>query len=113
VFRTYLVFVASFGIGLVPADGNADAARDPTQPSTYSAASPEVSQLTGVPTLSSVLIGAERRLAVVDGTVLSEGEERAGLKVWEIKPDRVVVSVAGQKPMTLMLDAGRIHKEVR
>lgn len=91
----------------------ADAPRDPTQPPGRMALKAHAPELAGAPKLSSVLIGGGRRLAVVDGEIMGEGEERAGVKVWEIKPDRVVVSVAGRRPMTLLLDSSRVHKEVR
>ncbi len=91
----------------------ADEPRDPTQPSGHVQSGPKVAASRKAPTLSSVLIGADRRLATVDGNLMSEGEEHSGVKVWEIKSDRVVVSVAGQKPVTLLLDTGRIHKELR
>ena len=87
--------------------------RDPTKPPGGRVAASVVQQTSAAPELSSVLIGATRRLAVIDGRVMAEGEERAGVKVWQIKVDRVVVSVAGRKPMTLMLDSARIYKEDR
>ena len=93
--------------------GGAAAVRDPTRPPGARVRSTVVQASTAVPELSSVLIGADRRLAVIDGKVMAEGEVRAGVKVWQIKADRVVVSVAGSKPVTLLLDKARIHKEVR
>jgi len=87
--------------------------RDPTRPPGARVRGPVVQTSTTVPELSSVLIGADRRLAVIDGKVMAEGESRAGVKVWQIKADRVVVSIAGSKPVTLMLDKARIHKEIR
>ena len=87
--------------------------RDPTRPPTGRVGKPAVQRTVKVPKLSSVLIGQTRRLAVIDGMVMAEGEERAGVRVWQIKSDRVVVSVAGRKPMTLTLDNARIHKEAR
>lgn len=105
-----IVICALLGIGVASAD---ETPRDPTRPSIYQQVGPATAGVTGVPKLSSVLIGADRRLAVVDGRVMSEGEERSGVKVWEIRPDRVVVSVAGQEPITLLLDAAGIHKEIR
>lgn len=91
------------------------APRDPTQPPPRLSGSVGNHAASGgaTPTLSSVLFGADRRLAVLDGKVMAEGEERFGLKVWKIERDRVVVSVDGQTPITLLLDRAAIHKVVR
>ena len=105
-----LLLTGALAAGCVFADG---VPRDPTQPPGYASSWPKATKSTKLPRLSSVLIGADRRLAVVDGRLMSEGEERSGMKVWEIKPDRVVVSVSGQQRVTLLLDTDRIHKEVR
>ena len=113
MFDKILLFAAAglvMGLGFVHAD---KASRDPTRPPFHTAVSTQAGPDQGLPTLSSVLLSDDRRLAVLDGRVMSEGEERSGVKVWKIKHDRVVVSVAGQEPVTLMLDTKRIHKELR
>ena len=107
--KRVILLICALAAGYVFADGS----RDPTLPPGYVPSGPEVAASARVPKLSSGLIGADRRLATVDGKLMSEGEEHSGVKVWEIRSDRVVVSVAGQEPMTLLLDTGRIHKEVR
>lgn len=86
---------------------------DPTRPLRGASSTPGRTDPGEVPQLTSVLISAERRLAVIDGAVLQEGEERDGLKVWKISADRVVVSVAGRQPVTLLLDKARIDKDLR
>ena len=101
-------------LALTPLPSAADVVgRDPTKPPGSLNIAPKVVETAGVPRLTSVLIGEDRRLAVIDGRLMYEGEERSGLRVWEILPDRVIVSRAGQQPMTLMLDWAHIHKEVR
>ena len=111
--RSWFLVSALLFVGVLQAGGASAAGRDPTRPPSARVLGPVVQASTAVPELSSVLIGADRRLAVIDGKVMAEGEMRSGVKVWQIKSDRVVVSVAGRKPMTLMLDKARIHKEVR
>ena len=85
--------------------------RDPTRPPSGRVAGPAAPEPGVKLELSSVLIGATRRVAVIDGMLMVEGEERAGVKLWEIKKDRVVVSVAGRKPVTLLLDNARMRKD--
>lgn len=87
--------------------------RDPTRPPQGTPARANVVEVIDAPKLSSVLIGHDRKLAVINGKLLGEGERWSGMKVWEIHPDRVVVSLSGQKAMTLMLDGARVHKDVR
>ncbi|MEZ5561275.1 MAG: hypothetical protein R3E86_22385 [Pseudomonadales bacterium] len=86
---------------------------DPTRPLRGTSSAPGKVDTGEVPQLTSVLISAERRLAVIGGAVLQEGEERDGLKVWKISADRVVISVAGRDPVTLLLDEARIDKDLR
>ena len=77
----------------------------------YTPATAPATVAEGVPRLSSVLVAEDRRLAVLNGQLMAEGEERAGVKLWRVQADRVVVSVAGREPVTVRLDAGRVHKE--
>lgn len=65
------------------------------------------------PTLNSVLVGAERRVAVIDGHRMTEGQERQGIRVWEIRPDGVVVSVDGSRRLLLQMASAHIQKELR
>lgn len=89
----------------------ADVPVDPTRPLLVSA---QVATATGAvpdrPTLASVLIGPERRVAVIDGRRMSEGEEREGIKVWRIRPDGVEVSIGGAPRMLLALPGSGMHK---
>lgn len=65
------------------------------------------------PTLNSVLFGAERRVAVIDGHRMTEGQVRSGIRVWEIRPDGVVVSVDGSPRIWLSIASAHMHKELR
>lgn len=106
---------------VVVARANVPGLEDPTRPlvlrdaapETSPEASPEASPRPDVPRLTSVLIGKGRKLAMIDGQLMSEGETRAGLKVWKIAADHAVVSVGGGNPVTLSLDNPRMHKENR
>lgn len=93
----------------VPRDGNLT---DPTRP-VRGAVVTERAAPVGRPALSSVLVGPERRVAVIDGRRMTVGQVHDGMKVLEIHPDRVVVSVNGSGPLVLVLTNARMHKELR
>jgi ribosome maturation factor RimP len=96
------------------AAANVPGMKDPTRP--LAAAASKVSAPGAErthPTLESVLIGAGRRVAVINGRRMSEGDVQQGVKVWEIRPDGVVVSVDGSPRMTLKIGNVRMHKESR
>jgi len=61
--------------------------------------------------LHSVLIGAHRRLAVVDDMLLAEGDSQSGLKLLEVATDRVVVRLTDGSTRTLLLDPEPIRKD--
>ncbi|MEQ8857031.1 MAG: general secretion pathway protein GspB [Pseudomonadales bacterium] len=86
---------------------------DPTQPLRATGSGKSGAAPPQRPSLSSVLIGQDRRFAVIDGRRMTEGESRAGIKVWEIRADRVVVSVNGSPRMVLEIGNSRMHKELR
>jgi hypothetical protein len=65
------------------------------------------------PLLSSVLIGERRRLAVIDGRTMQEGETHDGVEVRRIRPRAVVVSVNGAPPVVLELPGSSLRKEQR
>lgn len=86
--------------------------KDPTRPLRTAVRSPEPSRGER-PTLESVLIGGGRRLAVIDGRRMAEGEEHHGVKVLQIHADGVVVTVGGSERTTLKITNSRMHKELR
>lgn len=63
--------------------------------------------------LESLLVGPDRRVAVINGQRMHEGDERGGVKVWEIRSDGVVVSIEGGSRMLLSLANPAMHKELR
>ena len=64
---------------------------DPTQPSGYTPA-----RSAQILTLDSVLISAQRRVAVINGKAVTVGERVAGATVVSIQPQRVVLQRAGK-----------------
>jgi MSHA biogenesis protein MshK len=86
--------------------------KDPTRP--YRGAPAEVvsSPNMATPRLTSVLLGERRRLAVIDGQLVREGETLRGMTVLEIASDRAIVSIGGSR-MTLALDEAQVRKEIR
>ncbi len=85
--------------------------RDPTKPERW------VPRMTTSvpferPVLSSVLVSAGRRLAVIDGQLLGVGESHGSFRVRSIEAERVVVNVAGEA-VVLHLDVPAMSKELR
>lgn len=85
--------------------------RDPTRPGKWVARQQVTDVATVLPVLSSVLIGEHRKLAVIDGSLMAEGEQVENLKVWRIEADHVVVSLAGRSRIVLHLDNNGMNKE--
>jgi hypothetical protein len=72
----------------------AAALRDPTEPprdvvSTLSAPT--------LPRLTSVLIAADRKLAIIDGNPMVEGTERDGIRLVAVRRDGVTVVLGGER----------------
>lgn len=58
--------------------------------------------------LNSVLISEQRRLAVINGQTVAEGEQVGGAKVLRISSDRVLLQRAGQ-PVEIRLHSSVIR----
>lgn len=86
--------------------------KDPTAPERWVPVS-AVSEQTAIPVLSSVLIGRNRKLVVIDGRLMSEGEQLGEVKVWRIESDHAVVSIGGRSRTKIWLDKHNMNKEVR
>ena len=101
-------------MALLPIAAAADGAKlkDPTRPESFSQPVVRASDKTRVvlPRLSSVLIGAERRLAIIDGHRMAEGDVSNGIHLRRINRDRVDVTLGDSRSVTLMLDTLAIHK---
>ncbi len=113
MFRFYLISSALL-LSLV-AEADSGKLRDPTRPEVFSQSARNDPDKTtaSLPRLSSVLIGGDRRLAVIDGRVMAEGDVNNGVRVRRITSGRVVVTLDDRTPVTLLLDTAGIHKEVR
>lgn len=92
----------------------ADVRKDPTEPAKWVPGRvADDSESLARPVLSSVLIGEERKLVVIDGRLMSEGDQLGAVKVWRIESDHAVVSVGGRSPLKLWLDKHDMNKEVQ
>ena len=80
--------------------------KDPTRPSSYRYSAVESKGLN----LESVLISEQRKVAVINGTAVSVGEEIGGAKVVAIEKNNVRVNQHG-KTVTLTLDSVSIRQE--
>lgn len=92
--------------------GTAAAMVDPTRPlgpGTETIAADDTAR----PSLDSVLIAPGRRVAVIDGRAISEGEARGGVRVWRITPEGAEVSVGDGPRLRLDLKPSGMHKEPR
>lgn len=90
---------------------NASALEDPTRPPlAKGSASTEVA-LQQLPVLSSIIYSDSRKVAVVNGHLLGEGESKEGIALLHISPDNVRVRVGGAQQVTLTMNAGLIKKE--
>ncbi|MBW4936505.1 hypothetical protein KZO34_17700 [Marinobacter sp. F4206] len=82
--------------------GQALALQDPTRPPGFGEAPTQALPMTDL-ALQSILVGAERRLAVINGEPRAEGQAFDGVRVRQIHRDRVEVSDQG-RIRTLYLD---------
>ena len=74
---------------------------DPTQPQRMSAE--RAMNKVRLPTLTSILIGAQRKWAVIDGEVVAEGDRVSGFELRDIERDGVVL-VRDYKDVHISLD---------
>lgn len=100
--RLLVVFLA---LWVIPAQG--ESLRDPTQPPQGArAASAPAADVTSSMTLDSVLFSDQRRVAVINGQALREGDPIQGAQVIHIRPDRVELRV-NNTTRTLRLGSGQ------
>lgn len=83
-FAGGLFFVVA--ITLIPAA--AHALQDPTRPDGFRAPAAQPAQQRSFD-LASIIIGAERKIAVIDGQARQEGQTFEGVRLRRIYPDRV------------------------
>jgi len=89
------------------------ALKDPTRPLQSSGGQTMPHAERPRPILASLLVGPDRRIAVIDGMAMIEGQQAAGVKVWKIHADGVLVSVDGAPRTKLTLKNADIRKEMR
>jgi len=92
----------------------ADVLTDPTRPPANWEPKPSgtQSQAAAVPRLTSVLVSETRRVAVIDGVTLAEGETVNGVTVVHVARDWVDATVRGA-PIRLSLTDANVIKEPR
>jgi MSHA biogenesis protein MshK len=78
--------------------------KDPTRPNWYGIKA-RARQAASDLELSSIIISANRRLAVINGDLMREGEQRNGLLLKEVLKDRVLVVNADKQLRALRLPA--------
>ncbi|MEM7096767.1 MAG: hypothetical protein AAF541_00800 [Pseudomonadota bacterium] len=89
---------------------------DPTKPSTYIKKAAVDQPNKTVHQLSSIIVSPHRRVAVVNGRVVSEREEIAGAVVLKIDHGQVWLQMADNSHRTLSLHGsreGRVRKSFR
>ena len=82
------------------------ALNDPTRPSTFKSAKVASKALN----LESILISDERKVAVINGSVVAEGERVGVAEIVAINKDGVDVS-SGGKNIRLVLESASIRQE--
>lgn len=73
---------------LLPFSGPASALEDPTRPNGFRAPTVKTAPQKSY-SLASIIIGADRKIAVIDGEARREGQTFNGVRVRRIYPDRV------------------------
>jgi len=99
--KTYLAR-AILGVSCILCSLVGGATSDPTQPDNQSR---PVRASASAPVLASVLIGPGRKLAVINGHLLEEGESAAGLTLIEVTPGAAKVRLSTGQTRRLALIA--------
>jgi len=75
-------------VALVFFSGQVPALQDPTRPNGFRASTAEAAPQRSF-SLASIIIGADRKVAVIDGQARQEGQTFEGVRLRRIYPDRV------------------------
>ncbi len=88
---------------------------DPTRPKDLPVSADATHRVADtLPRLTSVLIARNRRLAVIDGHLIAQGQSAGGIRVKKITENRAVVRLKGRtEDLTLELNNPRMQKELR
>lgn len=104
--------VMTLGTGLALADASSATdleLTDPTRPNWYGL-QPSIKHDPSKPILNSIISSDDRRLAVINGALMREGERKRGLLLQEVLPDRVLVVTAENELQALRLAVPKIRK---
>lgn len=82
---------------------------DPTRPNWYGLQR-SVKHDPSKPVLNSIINSEDRRLAVINGALMREGERKRGLLLQEVLTDRVLVVTADNQLRALRLATSKIRK---
>ena len=82
---------------------------DPTRPNWYGLQA-QVQHDPKKPVLNSIISSDDRRLAVINGALMREGERKRGLLLQEVLTDRVLVVNADNELQALRLAKPKIRK---
>ena len=105
MFRAWICpWILLVSIAAVPVSADIRQLPDPTRPPVI-ANTPEVSRDIVRYKLTSILFSAERRVAVINGRVVGEGEEIDGGRVTSIGATQVWLELADKKSRTLSLNS--------
>ncbi len=104
-----LLLLANSAMGAVPPEGtgpsspmdNPPVLTDPTQPNWFGLSKTK-SKPKG-PVLNSLVTGTQRRIAVINGELMREGDSRHGITIQEILADRVLITTSAGSKKVLKL----------
>jgi MSHA biogenesis protein MshK len=102
-----------FAVLLMGLSITGSAFEDPTRPPLVRATGSAAASIEQLPILSSIVYSEKRRLAVVNGHLLSEGESKEGIALLHVAPDNVRVRLGGASQITLRMSSGLIKKELK
>ena len=63
--------------------------------------------------LDYVLFSEQRRIAQINGRLMSEGDTVAGISLEQVTADGVIVRVGNGEPKRLSLSSIKVHKEIK
>ncbi len=107
-----IALLMSLCLATSAAQGNERGLSDPMRPNWYGLKA-KAKKLPRIPELSSIIASDDRRLAVINGKVMREGERKNGVLLRQVLPDRVLVVTADRQLHALKLSKPKIGKEPR